>query len=159
MTINLLTQVTPGVVRAGEGERHNVLGHTLAFKTTTGELDGGGLIWELISPPGTMVPPHVHTVEDEFIYVAEGELDVLVGDQKLTARAGDLIKMPKNVPHGIWQKGNVTTRTLWVVVPAGRTESLLTALGQLPAGQPPDPARVGQIFAEHGLALLPPPGQ
>jgi uncharacterized cupin superfamily protein len=157
MTINLLTQLTPGVVRAGEGERHNVLGHTLAFKTTTSELNGGGLLWELISPPGTMVPPHIHTVEDEFIYVAEGELDVLVGDQKLTARAGDLIKMPKNVPHGIWQKGDVATRTLWVVVPAGKMEGLLTALGQLPAGQPPDPARVGQIFAEHDLTLLPPP--
>ena len=156
MTLSLLTQLQPGVVRAGEGERHNVLGHTLAFKTTTSELAGGGLLWELISPPGTMVPPHVHTVEDELIYVAEGELDVLVGEQKLTARAGDLIKMPKNVPHGIWQKGAVATRTLWVVVPAGKMEGLLSALGRLPAG-PPDPAQVGQIFAEHDLTLLPPP--
>ena len=156
MTIELLTQLIPGVVRAGEGDRHNVLGHTLAFKTTTSELAGGGLLWELISPPGTMVPPHVHTVEDEFIYVAEGELEVLVGEQKLTAGAGDLIKMPKNVPHGIWQKGAAATRTLWVVVPAGKMEGLLTALGRLPAG-PPDPAHVGQIFAEHDLALLPPP--
>ena len=159
MTLNLLTQLTPGVVRAGEGERHNVLGHTLAFKTQTGELGGGGLLWELISPPGTMVPPHVHTIEDEFIYVAEGELEVLIGDQSSTARAGDLVKMPKNVPHGIWQKGDSATRTLWIVVPAGQMEGLLTALGQLPANQPPDPARVGQIFAEHDLTLLPPPGQ
>lgn len=159
MTLNLITHLTPGVVRAGEGDQHNVLGHTLAFKTQTSEMDGATLLWELISPPGAFVPPHVHTVEDEFIYVAEGELDVLIGDQKLTARSGDLVKLPKNVPHGIWQKGDTTTRTLWVVAPAGQMEGLLTALGQLPADQPPDPAQVGQIFAEHNLTLLPPPGQ
>lgn len=159
MTLNLITQLTPGVLRAGEGESQNVFGHSLIFKTQTSELGGGALLWELISPPGTMVPPHIHTIEDEFIYVAEGELEVLIGDQKYTARAGDLLKMPKNVPHGIWQKGSATTRTLWVVVPAGKMESLLAALGQLPANQPPDPAKVGQIFAEHELELLPPPGQ
>ena len=158
MTIELLTQLTPGVVRAGEGERHGVLGHTLAFKTQTSELGGAALLWELISPPGTMVPPHVHAIEDEFIYVAEGELEVLIGDQKLTAQAGDLLKMPKNVPHGIWQKGDATARTLWMVVPAGHMQGLLTALGQLPADQPPDPAQIGQIFAEHHVTLLPPPG-
>jgi quercetin dioxygenase-like cupin family protein len=159
MTLNLLTHLAPGVVRAGEGERHSVLGHTLAFKTQTSELDGAALLWEMTSPPGTFVPPHVHEVEDEFIYVAEGELEVLVGEQKLAARAGDLVKMPKNVPHGIWQKGDAATRTLWVVVPAGQMQSLLTALGQLPADQPPDPAKIGQIFAEHDLELLPPPAQ
>jgi uncharacterized cupin superfamily protein len=157
MTIELITKLNPGVVRADEGNRHNVFGHTLNFKTTTEELGGGGLLWELLSPPGTMVPPHVHTVEDEFIYVAEGELEVLVGDKKHTVAAGDLVKMPKNVPHGIWQKGDKTTRTLWVVVPAHKMESLLLSLGKLPADQPPNPVQVGKIFAEHDLELLPPP--
>jgi quercetin dioxygenase-like cupin family protein len=159
MTINLITNLRPGVVAAGEGDsRHNVFGHSLIFKTATSELAGSALLWELISPPGTMVPPHVHEVEDEFIYVAEGELEVLVGDQKYTAGAGDLIKMPKGVPHGIWQKGDKNTRTLWTVVPAGQMEDLLKALGQLPANQPPDPTQVGKIFAEYNLELLPPPG-
>ena len=157
MTIQLITKLNPGVIRAGGGDSHNVFGHTLNFKTTTEELGGGGLLWELLSPPGTMVPPHIHAQEDEFIYVAEGELEVLVGDQKYTVSAGDLVKMPKKVPHGIWQKGDKTTRTLWVVVPAHKMESLLSSLGKLPAGQPPDPAQVGRIFAEHDLELLPPP--
>ena len=114
MTIELVTKLNPGVIRAGEGDRHNVFGHALNFKTTTEELGGGGLLWEMLSPPGTMVPPHVHTIEDEFIYVAEGELDVMVGDRRFSAGVGDLIKLPKTIPHGIWQKGDTTTRTLWV---------------------------------------------
>ena len=158
MTLELITKLNPGVVKAGEGDQHNVLGHTLLFKTATEELGGGALLWELLSPAGTMVPPHVHTIEDEFIYIAEGELEVMVGDKKYTAAAGDLVKLPKNVPHGIWQKGDKTTRTLWIVVPAHTMESLLSTLGQLPANQPPDPAKIGKIFAEHDLELLPPPG-
>jgi len=146
MTLELITKLNPGVVKAGEGDRHNVLGHTLLFKTATEELGGGALLWELLSPAGTMVPPHIHTIE------------VMVGDKKYIAAAGDLIKMPKNVPHGIWQKGDKTARTLWVVVPAYKMESLLSTLGQLPADQPPDPAKIGKIFAEHDLELLPPPG-
>lgn len=158
MTLELITKLNPGVVKVSEGNRHHVLGHTLLFKTSTEELGGGALLWELLSPPGTMVPPHIHTVEDEFIYVAEGELEVMIGDKMYTASAGDLVKMPKNVPHGIWQKGTQTTRTLWIVVPAHKMESLLSALGDLPADQPPDPVRIGKIFAEHNLELLPPPG-
>jgi quercetin dioxygenase-like cupin family protein len=158
MTLELITKLNPGVVKAGEGDRHSVLGHTLLFKTSTKELGGGTLLWELLSPPGTMVPPHVHTVEDEFIYVAEGELEVLIGEKMYTVTAGDLIKMPKNVPHGIWQKGESTARTLWIVVPAHKMESLLSSLGRLPADQPPDPVQIGKIFAEHDLELLPPPG-
>ena len=159
MTLEMITKLNPGVVKAGEGDHHNVLGHTLLFKTSTDELGGGTLLWELLSPPGTMVPPHIHTVEDEFIYVAEGELEVMVGDKKYTATAGDLVKMPKNVPHGIWQKGESTARTLWIVVPAHKMESLLSSLGTLPADQPPDPIKIGKIFADHDLELLPPPGE
>jgi quercetin dioxygenase-like cupin family protein len=158
MTLNLLSQLAPGVARAGEGESLNVFGHTLTFKHRAEELNDAALLWELSSPPGTMVPPHLHAVEDEFIFVAEGELEVMIGGETHTARAGDLIKMPRGVPHGIWQKGAATTRTLWAVIPAGKMESLFRALGALPANQPPDPARVGQIFAEHDLTLLPPPG-
>lgn len=159
MTLNLITSnLAPGVARAGEGERLNVFGHSLVFKHTAEELNNAALVWELTSPPGTMVPPHIHEVEDEFIFVAEGELEVLVGEEKYTARVGDLIKMPKGVPHGIWQKGAQATKTLWAVIPAGKMEALFRALGALPANQPPNPTEVGRIFAEHDLTLLPPPG-
>ena len=68
---------------------------------------------------------------------------MLIGDQMYTARAGDLIKLPKNVSHGIWQKGPQAVKSLWIVIPAGKMESLFRALGALPANQPPDPAKVG----------------
>jgi len=59
MTLNLLTQLTPGVARAGQGEAFNVFGHSLIFKHSLDELNGAAFLWELTSPPGTMVPPHI----------------------------------------------------------------------------------------------------
>ena len=42
-------------------------------------------------------------------------------------------------------------------MPAGKMEDW-KALGALPANEPPDLTKVGQIFAEYDLELLPPPG-
>ena len=148
MTIAIQTQMQPGIARANEGTRHNVFGHSIIFKHSTEELGGNALVWEIISPPGTMVPPHVHATEDEFIYVQDGEYEVMVGSTVYHANPGDLIKMPKGVPHGIQQVGNKPTRTLWTVTPAGKMEDLFVQLGKLPPG-PPDPAVVGKIFAEN----------
>lgn len=157
MTLATHTHMQPGVARADEGPVHNVFGHRVIFKHSTDELSGNAFVWEIVSPAGTMVPPHIHTVEDEFIYVQEGELEVMIGGQIHHAKAGDLLKMPKHVPHGIQQVGATPTRSLWIVSPAGKMEQLFAALGALPPG-PPDPAVVGRIFAEHDIELLPPPG-
>ena len=67
MVNTIETHLQPGLARANEGESHNVFGHTVIFKHSTQELSGNAFVWEIISPPGTMVPPHVHAVEDEFI--------------------------------------------------------------------------------------------
>ena len=151
------SHLQPGLARADEGPAFNVLGHNVIFKHTAEELSGNAFVWEIVSPSGTMVPPHIHAIEDEFIYVQDGMLDVMIGGQTYRACAGDLLKMPRNVPHGIQHVGEVPTRSLWIVAPAGNMQHLFEALGSLPPG-PPDPAVVGRIFAEHDIELLPPPG-
>ncbi|MBK9942384.1 MAG: cupin domain-containing protein [Kouleothrix sp.] len=157
MTIAIHTHMQPGIARANDGPAFNVFGHSVIFKHTSEELSGNAFVWEIVSPVGTIVPPHIHSVEDEFIYVQDGELEVMIGGQTYRAKAGDLLKMPKHVPHGIQQVGNTPTRSLWIVTPAGKMDLLFAALGALPPG-PPDPVVVGRIFAEHDIELLPPPG-
>src|SRR5688572_10827283 len=127
-----------GVVRADEGERHSVIGHTITFKSPGHETGGGAFIWEIQSPPGTMVPTHIHKVEDELIYVVEGQLEATVGDETYPLTAGDLVKMPRGVPHAIRVTGTGPTKTLWTVVPAGKMEDLFRALAALPVDRPPD---------------------
>jgi quercetin dioxygenase-like cupin family protein len=154
----VVSHLPAGVVRAGEGERQGVIGHTVMFKTVGRELGGAAFVWEIQSPPGAMVPPHIHSVEDELIYVVEGQLEATVGDQTYTLGAGDLVKMPKGVPHGIRMAESGPAKTLWTVVPAGKMEDLFRALGALPADQPPDLQQIMRIFRDHDIEPLPPPG-
>ena len=153
----VFSHLPAGVVRAGEGERHGVIGHTVMFKSVGRELGDTAFVWEIQSPPGALVPPHIHTVEDELIYVVDGQLEATVGDQTYTLAAGDLVKMPKGVPHAIRMAETGPAKTLWTVVPAGKMEGLFRALGALPQNQPPDPEQIMRIFRDHDLEALPPP--
>jgi quercetin dioxygenase-like cupin family protein len=153
----IVSSLPAGVVRADEGERLGLLGHTLTFKSPGHETEGAAFIWEMQSSPGTFVPPHIHKVEDELIYVVEGEIEVTVGEQTHALGAGDLVKMPRGVPHAVQCTGTGPSKTLWTVVPAGKMESLFRELAALPADQPPDPEMIMRINHDHDIESLPPP--
>jgi quercetin dioxygenase-like cupin family protein len=146
-----------GIVRAGEGERHVQLGTDIVFKSLSHETGGAAFIWENETPPGAMVPPHMHRTEDEFIYLVDGEMEVTIGEATHIVRPGDLVKMPRGVPHAIRSTGPAMTKSLWTVIPAGKMEAFFRALANLPADQPPNPEVFARLFAEHNIVLLPPP--
>ena len=54
---------------------------------------------------------HVHPNCEEIVYVLEGEVDHTLGEQRTTLRAGDLIIVPRNVPHRLINEGNAPVRT------------------------------------------------
>ena len=154
----ILSNLPAGVLRVGEGEQYVQLGTTLTFKSLSRETSGAALIWEQQTPPGAMVPPHMHQTEDEFIYLVEGEMEATIGETTCTVRPGDLVKMPRGVPHAIRMTGTAMTKSLWTVVPAGKMEDFFRVLAVLPDEPPPDPETIAKIFAEHDIVLLPPPG-
>jgi quercetin dioxygenase-like cupin family protein len=90
--------------------------------------------------------------------VVEGQLEATVGDETYPLTAGDLVKMPRGVPHAIRITGAGPTKTLWTVVPAGKMEGLFRALAALPVDRPPDPEQIVRIFRDHDIEPLPPPG-
>src|ERR1700687_3881911 len=122
------SQLPAGVLRSGEGERHVQLGTTIVFKTLSEETGGAAFMWTIETPPGAMVPPHMHHTEDEFIYVVDGEMEVTIGATTDAARSGDLMKRPRGVPHAIRSTGPAITKSFWTVVPAGKMEAYFRAL-------------------------------
>ncbi|MFB7139176.1 quercetin 2,3-dioxygenase [Gottfriedia sp. NPDC056225] len=44
-------------------------------------------------------PLHIHELEDETFYVLEGEIAFFIGDQKISAKAGDYVFAPRSIPH------------------------------------------------------------
>lgn len=49
----------------------------------------------------TEVKPHYHATHTEQVVVLSGEADMMLGDQKLHIKAGDVIIIPKGTVHSV----------------------------------------------------------
>jgi len=136
-----------GITRASEGTVWNILGHTYSLKADCDST----LSFETYDPPGTFVPPHVHPDQDEFIYVLEGLFDLYLDGQWTQARPGDLVRMPRGVAHGYYNRTDAPARALFWVSPARRLKALFDLLHNLA-----DPQEVVRLAAQYGIEFLPP---
>ena len=50
---------------------------------------------------GIAPPPHFHPNEEQFIYLLEGKLRMVLGDDITTIESGDVVHIPRNIRHGI----------------------------------------------------------
>lgn len=142
----------PVTVGPAEG-RLVMFGGIGAHYKVTGEQTGGAFaIIEQPVEPGAMAPPHVHTREDEFSYVIEGELGARVGDQVIHATAGTWILKPRNIPHTFWNPGTKTARFIEIISPPG-LEQLFTELAAMFAEGRPAPEKMAELAAKYGCAL------
>lgn len=146
------------VISSDAGQKLNVLGHAITAKLTSQETDGDNYVFEVVSPPGAGIPPHVHQQEDEVIYIADGVYEIFLNGEIYQAQPGDWLHFPRFIPHGFQNVGIKPGRTLWVVTPGGNFEEFFAELGALPADQPPDMAKVVEIFGRYDIEILPPPG-
>lgn len=138
-----------GITRDGEGfagVEWNILGQVYFPKASCEST----FAFETNSEPGQFVPVHVHPTQDEFILVQEGELDLKLDGVWTKAKAGDLVRMPRGIPHGYFNKGTVPARALFWVSPAGRLEDLFRALDKLQ-----DIPTIIRLSAEHDVDFLP----
>jgi len=54
---------------------------------------------------------HIHPNCEEVVYVLDGEVRHTLGDQETVLRAGDLIVVPRNVPHRLINESDAPVRT------------------------------------------------
>jgi quercetin dioxygenase-like cupin family protein len=62
--------------------------------------------------PGQRNPRHLHPNCEELLYVLSGSCEHLVGNRKVTLKAGDLIRIPRGVPHQAIVLGNQPFRAV-----------------------------------------------
>jgi mannose-6-phosphate isomerase-like protein (cupin superfamily) len=74
-------------------------------------------IAEIVAPVGASEPLHVHRGEDECFWLHEGELIVRRGTETLTARPGEFIFLPRDVPHAYRVDGDAPARLLAIWSP------------------------------------------
>jgi quercetin dioxygenase-like cupin family protein len=153
----MTTAIKPAfVLGPNEGKRLNILGHTATVKVSSQDAAGHYYTFDVVSPPGLGIPPHVHQHEDEVITVLEGDFEIWIDGKTHQASAGSLFHFPRLIPHGFTNIGNSMGRTLWTVIPGGNFEAFFEELNMLPPG-PPDMAQVAAIFGKYHIDILPPP--
>ena len=142
------------VVHAGEGRSLRAGGSGTDFKLWSA--DTGGLLSIVEHPidPGILVPPHVHSREDQATYVIEGEVDILVGETVTRCGTGAYISKPRGLPHAFWNVGTAPARIMEISTPGG-VERFMEGLFEILLSGRPDPAAIGSLAAAHGLTFLP----
>lgn len=77
------------------------------------------LIEHRLAPNALAAPLHLHTREDEFSFILEGEVGAHVDGRELIARVGDLVAKPRGQWHTFWNAGSSPARVLEIISPAG----------------------------------------
>ena len=81
----------------------------------------------------------------------EGVLDLKLDGVWVQAKVGDLVRMPRGISHGYFNKSDKPARALFWVSPAGKLEALFEKADGLT-----DPTEVTALSAQHDVQFLPP---
>lgn len=138
------------IVRPGEGREGSLGSIGVAFKLWGQDTDGALSIVEHPFPVGALVPPHLHTREDEYSIVTEGEIGFRSGDREVVLGAGGYITKPRGELHAMWNAGKTPARMIEVISPAG-FENFFRDLADLGSAGPPAFATIAELADSYGL--------
>ncbi len=128
------------------------------------EADGSATHWKIagpdtgerfsvihfLVPPRTLATPlHYHHNEDEYSYVLEGTLGLMLDDEVVEASPGTWVFKPRGQWHAFWNAGNTPCRIIEVVSPAG-FENYLREVAEV---WEDDVERIAQINEKYGLEM------
>ena len=143
----------PTLTDSGDGPSFTMLGTTMRLIATATGTDGRFTVFEQVTPPGWGPPRHIHSREDEVVYILEGTYEISLGDERRTVSAGACAILPRGVPHGFRNVASTPGRLLGIIVPGG-LEEYFVAVGK--CSPPPSPAQLVELARPFGLTLLPP---
>jgi mannose-6-phosphate isomerase-like protein (cupin superfamily) len=130
------------------------LGGTFACKVSASDSREGFCVYDS-SKMGKDGPPlHFHYMQDEWFYILEGEFVFKIGDDIFSAKAGDAVFAPRQVPHTFARMSEENGRMLMLYQPAGTMDEFFLQASQFPNGTWRDYERLYRI---HGMEIVGPP--
>ena len=148
MTISAPPDLT--IVQPGEGRSGTLGSIGVDFKFWGADTGGTLSVVEHPFPVGALVPPHLHTREDEYSIVTEGEIGFRSGDREVVLGAGGYITKPRGEMHTMWNAGKVPARMIEIIQPAG-FEDFFAAMSDMLTSGPPEPEKLLALAERHGL--------
>lgn len=130
------------------------------MKLTAAQTDGHIGMWLWVARRGAAAPLHVYHREDEQFLVMDGQIRFFIGEQHIDAQPGDLVYLPREVPHA-YLVTSETSRGVGTATPGG-FESFFTELRApvkpgAPEAPPPAIEDMAAAAARRGIEILGPP--
>jgi mannose-6-phosphate isomerase-like protein (cupin superfamily) len=134
----------------GGGEYHIV--------ATAAETGNTHFAFEAIEPPGGGPPLHIHTREEEFFLVLDGEVSFYIGGRVIHARPGESAFVPRGTPHCFKNTSTRDARLLVLFTPGG-IEGFFEYGRSLTGTRPSEETlldRLNELAPPYGLTVLGP---
>lgn len=132
-------------------------GDTFYTKVSTADTDGDVYVFESIREKEGGPSFHLHYEQDEFWYILKGEFLFKIGEKTFTAKAGDTVFGPRNVPHAFAKVGKGESRLLMFFQPAGKMEKMFKDISEGATRNMTTDEEKDKFFLEYGLKRVGPP--
>ncbi len=155
----MATQAKSIVLGPGEGKKVSITPSEVTYKAVSEETGGAYAFIEYkAAPEFAGNPRNIQHDREIALYVLEGEISVLVGDQTVKAPAGAFIQVPRGVVFAFSNPGSKPARFLAFYSPGGFEKYF----EELPAviekhGYPPPPDVMSELVGKYGLEVVGPP--
>jgi len=121
--------------------------HVLVSSEETGD---AFCVLRVFASSGNVTPPHLHRTTDETFLIESGEVEINRGGEVLRWRRGDVIYLPKGIPHGPRVLGNDNLTVIVLCVPGGFDRFFAACSEEFKNGEPEFPVIV-KLAAEYGI--------
>jgi mannose-6-phosphate isomerase-like protein (cupin superfamily) len=135
----------------------NIVGETTHVLVAPEDSDGALACFHLVAPPMSGPPLHVHSREDEWFYVLDGELVFEIDGVRETVRAGGSVFLRRGCVHRYQNFTSRDVRLLIVTTPGGFAKFFEAMDAITPAGGLPPMDEVMALDERFGLKTLGPP--
>jgi mannose-6-phosphate isomerase-like protein (cupin superfamily) len=140
---------------AGQARSMDLGGFGVAFRLFGRETGGAFSAVEHPIDPGVLAaPPHIHHNEDEYFYILDGEVTLLIADETVVARSGTIAFVPKGAVHTFWNHSDEPARLLEMFTPAG-FEAYFEELPSLFGPNGPDLVALEALSRRYGMEAFP----
>jgi mannose-6-phosphate isomerase-like protein (cupin superfamily) len=100
-------------------------------------------------PGGTPPPAHLHPHQDEHFEVLAGAMRMRLAGRERELASGELLDVPRDTAHQMWNAGAEQAVMRWTTTPAGRTLDWFRELAAAMAGKPAgDPATLLERYSD-----------
>ena len=151
-----MAQQSSMVIAPGEGEIVLQGGVGVIRKISAASEGAFSVVEHPVKPGALAAPPHTHVEADEYSFVIEGVIEVLMGEETFRAPAGSYVLKVRSIPHTFWNPGSEPARVLEIISPASFEryfEELAAILSSTPPGEPPEHARLAEMAARYGTTF------